>query len=104
MSLTVSTTLYRIIQEALTNVAKHSNAREVSIIIDNRDSNIVLVVEDDGVGFDENSIRYGRNNGLGLHGISERAALLRGSVEVEPTPGKGTTLYITIPTGDNSHE
>ena len=100
---TVSTTLFRILQEALTNVAKHADAREVSIVIDYGDGSIVLVVEDDGKGFDEEVVGFAGNTGLGLRGIRERVSLLNGTVELEPTPGTGTTLYVTIPAGDGGN-
>jgi methyl-accepting chemotaxis protein len=100
---TVSTTLFRILQEALTNIAKHADAREVSVVIDNGEGSIVLVVEDDGNGFDEEVVGFAGNMGLGLRGIKERVSLLNGTVEFEPTPGTGTTLYVTIPAGDGGN-
>jgi signal transduction histidine kinase len=100
----IESALYRIVQEALANVAKHSGARRASVIVERREGNVVAVIEDDGQGFDARAVeRRGaalQGDGspmLGLLGIRERAALLGGKVEVESTPGKGTTLFVRIP-------
>ena len=90
----VETTLYRMVQEALTNVAKHADASGVSILLTRRPSSVVLVVEDDGGGFDLGGIRDG---GLGLSGMQERVALIGGRLRVESAPGKGTTLAAEVP-------
>lgn len=94
----VETSLYRILQEALTNVAKHSEAQATSVIVDRRVESIRLIVEDDGQGFRE--AQHGSIsiiNGVGLHSIRERVSLLRGNVTLESAPGVGTTLYVRIP-------
>ncbi len=100
----IESAVYRIVQEALANVAKHSGAHRVSIVVERRDGSVVVVVEDDGRGFDVASVRRAageaRAHGgsrLGLLGIRERATLLGGSVDVESTAGKGTSLFIRIP-------
>ena len=89
----VETTLYRITQEALTNVVKHAQATHVSIVLTRRDGSVAAVIEDDGRGFasGENSSR------LGLLGMRERIALVEGRLEVESSPGAGTTLSIEVP-------
>ena len=95
----VESALYRIVQEALTNVARHSGARRASILVERRDGHVVAVVEDDGCGFepDRVGVRDG-GTGLGLLGMRERCTLLGGSLEVESTPGGGgTTLFVRIP-------
>lgn len=103
LSQEIESALYRIVQEALANVAKHSGAQRASVVVERRDGNVVAVVEDDGKGFDARAVerRGGAPNGastmLGLLGIRERAALLGGKVEVESTPGKGTALFVRIP-------
>jgi two-component system, chemotaxis family, CheB/CheR fusion protein len=96
----VETCLYRIAQEALNNIYKHAQAARVSVILERRDGHAVLVVEDDGVGFDvaEAPVWEG-GRGLGLVGMRERAALLGGSAEFESEPGKGTTVYARVPVG-----
>ncbi len=96
---TVETAMYRITQEALTNVLKHARATAVSILIDRRPEAVRLVIEDDGAGFDPNASRAQRTTpgGLGLPGIKERAVLLGGDFRVESSPGEGTALYVTLP-------
>src|SRR5579864_4402403 len=85
------TTLYRIAQEALTNVAKHSRAEHVDVILERRAEQVVLIVEDDGVGFDPGDAGTTRQ-GLGLQGMQERAALVGATLQIESAAGKGTTI------------
>ena len=92
----VETTLYRITQEALTNVVKHANAERVSIVLTRRNGTISAVIEDDGQGFEEGS---GSGNRLGLLGMRERVALVDGRLTVESAPGSGTTLSVEVPAG-----
>ncbi|WP_459931309.1 ATP-binding protein [Desulfosporosinus burensis] len=96
----VETTLYRIVQEALTNVAKYAKARNVSIVLEIRPEGVNLIIEDDGVGFDVEQVLSERNQGrqnLGLAGMQERSALFGGTFEIESEPGRGTTLYVRLP-------
>jgi signal transduction histidine kinase len=90
----VETTLYRIVQEALTNVVKHARARKVSILLIRRGRGATVLIEDDGEGFDPTSTREG---GLGLLGMRERLALVDGRLTVESAPGSGTTLAAEVP-------
>ena len=93
----VETTVYRIAQEALTNVARHAGARHASVLVDRHDDRVTLVVEDDGGGFEVGPA--GKRTGgarLGLIGIRERAALLGGTVTIESSPA-GTALFVTLP-------
>jgi len=90
----VETTLYRMVQEALTNVAKHADASAVSILLTRRPASVALVVEDDGAGFDLDGVHDG---GLGLSGMRERVALAGGRLRLESEPGKGTTLAAEVP-------
>jgi signal transduction histidine kinase len=90
----VETTIYRIVQEALTNVAKHAEARRVSITLTRTAATVVAVVEDDGRGFDPAVVRP---EGLGLVGVRERVALVGGRVTIEASPGSGTTLVAEVP-------
>ena len=92
----IETTLYRVVQEALTNVAKHAAARIVSVVVDRLNRHVKAVVEDDGSGFDP-SANEGR---LGLIGMRERVDLVGGEFEVESSPGSGTTIYVRIPLPD----
>jgi signal transduction histidine kinase len=90
----VETTLYRIVQEALTNVVKHADASRVSILLARRDGGAVAVIEDDGRGFDNSAVE---GDGVGLLGMQERVELHDGRVTVESTPGSGTTLRVEVP-------
>lgn len=92
----VETNLYRIVQEALNNIAKHAKAKHVEVMFERRDDLLVLVIEDDGKGFSTKNKRL-LTKGLGLTGMRERAALIGGSLEIESAPGKGTTLYVRVP-------
>lgn len=93
----VQTTLYRILQEALTNVARHARARTIGVVLKSEGPTLELSIRDDGVGFDAAAaLREG--SGLGLHGIQERVALLGGIVGIDSAPGQGTTIRVRIPT------
>jgi signal transduction histidine kinase len=96
---TVETTLYRIGQEALTNVARHAGARSASVILERRGSVVTLILEDDGHGFDVASRLAGADDRrpLGIFGMRERATLLGGALTIESSPGTGTTIFVEIP-------
>jgi PAS domain S-box-containing protein len=89
------TTLYRIAQEALTNVAKHSRAAHVDVILERRTDQVVLIIEDDGVGFDPGDAGL-TGQGLGLSGMQERASLVGATIQIESTAGKGTTILVRM--------
>ena len=84
---------YRIAQEALTNIAKHAHASRVDVMLETRDGAVVLVVEDDGVGFDPDETEI-RDRGIGLLGMVERAGLIGAALQVESTPGDGTSIFV----------
>ena len=90
----VETTLYRVIQEALTNVARHAGARRVSVLLVRRESSVTAVVEDDGHGFSAEDEKAG---GIGLAGMRERLMLLDGRLRVESDAAAGTTLVAEVP-------
>ena len=94
LSLRVETGLYRIAQEALTNIHRHANATRASIRLVATHDRVELVTEDDGRGFDPASVPKGR---YGLIGLNERAKLLGGALSVESRPGRGTRLVVTVP-------
>jgi signal transduction histidine kinase len=102
----VETALYRIVQEALTNVVRHAQAKNVSVVLEKRAPVVRLIIEDDGQGFDVNSVLGSRrgnrptNGKLGLYGMRERAALLGGTLTIESTPGVGTTIFVDAPLTD----
>jgi signal transduction histidine kinase len=89
----IETALYRMVQEALTNVVKHGQAGRVSIILARSQGSVTAVVEDDGRGFETDRIY----EGLGLDGMRERLALLGGRLKIESRPGAGTTLAGEVP-------
>jgi signal transduction histidine kinase len=88
------TTLYRLIQEALTNVVKHAAATRVSILLQRKEGGVVAVVEDDGAGFDPSAVRL---DALGLAGMRERVSLVGGRLQVESRSGSGTTVVAEVP-------
>ena len=91
------TTLYRIAQEALTNVAKHARATHVDVILERRADHVLLVIEDDGVGFDQGDGRAA-GQGFGLLGMQERAALVGATLQIESAARKGTTILVRMTT------
>lgn len=92
----IETNLYRIAQEALNNCAKHSQCSRAEILLERRDHNVVLIVEDDGIGFSQGTVREGAGQ-WGLLGMRERATLLDGTIEIESAPKAGTTIYVRVP-------
>jgi signal transduction histidine kinase len=97
----VGTAIYRVVQEALNNVVKHAqNATSVSVVIERSDRRLRLTIEDDGCGFDADSLRVltkNRSSGLGLAGIRERLTLIGAELEIESSIGIGTTIFARIP-------
>ena len=89
------TTLFRIVQEALTNVLKHAAAERVTVLLSHADAGVRLVVQDDGCGFDPSQAR---DDGVGLLGMRERVSLVGGRLTVESTEGAGTMLTVEVPT------
>jgi signal transduction histidine kinase len=92
----VETTLYRVVQESLTNIVKHANAHNVSVSIGRRGSVVAAVIEDDGAGFDQRTVR---EEGVGLLGMRERLSFVDGRLEIESRPGAGTTIVAEVPVG-----
>lgn len=95
LSSEIETALYRIAQEALTNIAKHSRAGNVEVILERRSDHVLLIVEDDGVGFDAGD-RNSAPQGFGMLGMQERAALVGATLEIESAVGKGTTVLVRM--------
>jgi signal transduction histidine kinase len=93
------TTLYRVAQEALTNVARHSRAQHVDVILERRSDHVLLIVEDDGVGFDMAG-SASVQEGFGLLGMQERAALVGATLQIESSVGKGTTVFLRMGTSN----
>jgi signal transduction histidine kinase len=88
----IETALYRIVQEALTNVVKHARARRVSVVVTRRPSSVSTLIEDDGHGFDPADT----GEGLGVVGMRERVALLDGQLQIE-SGAAGTTIVVEVP-------
>jgi signal transduction histidine kinase len=89
----IETTLYRVVQEALTNVVKHAGAQHVSVVLSARPGSVVATIDDDGQGFDLGNVR---EDALGLLGMRERLALVHGTLAVESSAA-GTTIAAEVP-------
>ncbi len=88
----LKTCIYRVVQEALHNCARHAHARSVKVVVEQGERRIMLTVEDDGAGFDARRVR-----GLGLVGMEERVTHLGGSFSIRSTPGTGTRVAVELP-------
>lgn len=95
-----ATAVFRILQESLTNVARHAQASQVEVNLDKTDREVLLSVHDNGQGFSTATPR--KRNSFGLIGLRERAQLLGGSVEISSTPGEGTTIEVRIPLAETA--
>jgi len=101
----VEIVLYRIAQEALTNVSRHAEAHSVNVLLERRNGHAILVVEDDGHGFDAERVGGGLPGAkLGLLGMEERAGLVGGTLTVESRPGAGTAVFVEVPLGTGGEE
>jgi signal transduction histidine kinase len=89
-------TFYRIAQESLTNVIKHAHATRVDVVLEARPDLVLLIVEDDGVGFEPGGTDS-KSTGIGLVGMHERSALIGATLQVESAPGKGASVYLRYP-------
>lgn len=94
----IETAVYRIVQEALTNAAKHSRCQRISVLLQASHRQLSVIVEDDGCGFDVDEVlRKGREVHMGLYGMQERAQLVGGTLTIESAPGQGTAIYLRVP-------
>jgi len=91
----LSTTMYRIVQEALTNIARHAQATQVNIVIKTSIDNIFMVIQDNGIGISEEA--KNKKNSFGLTGLRERVMLLNGIIDFTSRVGEGTVVYVQIP-------
>ena len=92
--LDAESTIFRFVQEALTNVARHARARTVSLKVETERASLVVSIADDGIGFDIHALD---GDGLGLAGMRERARILGGELIVDSSPGRGTRLQLSLP-------
>jgi PAS domain S-box-containing protein len=95
------TTCFRVVQEALTNVGRHAQARHVRIELSGGEGALHLTIQDDGIGFDVAAaqVRASQGGTFGLLGIQERVQLLGGQIDIESAPGRGTRVQVQLPTG-----
>jgi signal transduction histidine kinase len=93
------TALYRIVQEAVNNVVRHAHATRVDVLLERRDDKLIVLVEDNGIGFD--ALDAQDSHSLGLAGMRERAEMLGGTLVVESSLGAGTTVLVEVPYGDS---
>lgn len=93
----VEIALFRVVQEALTNIVKHAQAKTAHICLQFAPAAIVGDIEDDGIGFSVDTVRLNRSEGIGLLGMEERIELLKGKLEIESKPGKGARVHFEIP-------
>ena len=91
------TVIYRVVQEALTNIVRHAAASTASVTLSARDGHIRVFIEDDGVGFDPEQ-RQARPH-LGVEGMRQRAELVEGSLSITSTPGNGTVVLLEVARG-----
>jgi signal transduction histidine kinase len=91
----VETSLYRIVQEGLTNIARHAQAEMASVLLERRNGMVRVIIEDDGIGFDPTQAET--SGRLGLYGMRERAELLNGTLTVESDPHIGTSIFVQVP-------
>ena len=87
--------VYRVLQESLNNISRHAQAHSVAITLDSQQDSALLVVTDDGIGFDPNDLRG--SGGCGLEGMRERANLVNAELSLESAKGQGTTVTLRLP-------
>ncbi|MBB4198388.1 hypothetical protein CCR94_22460 [Rhodoblastus sphagnicola] len=95
----VESAIYRVAQEAVTNVVRHSRARQVGIILEVRNNEVICIIEDDGQGLanDPSKLSHAKAKRLGLLGMRERLALVHGTLEIESARGQGATVFLRVP-------
>ncbi|MBX7174592.1 MAG: PAS domain S-box protein [Pyrinomonadaceae bacterium] len=99
----IETNLYRIAQEALNNISKHSKATNAEIQLERRNDKIVLIIVDNGIGFNP-KVKRNRSKGIGLLGMKERTSIIGGILEIESAPGRGTSIFVRVPVSFNEEE
>jgi len=95
----VETCLFRVVQEATTNIARHAEATSCRVYLQRLPASALLTVEDNGAGFDPGNARRSAPEGVGLLGIEERVTDARGTFRIESAPGRGTRITVELPAG-----
>ncbi|HTP13416.1 MAG TPA: ATP-binding protein, partial [Bacteroidota bacterium] len=95
--------LFRIVQESLNNILKHSHATELGVTLQKERDRVILRIEDNGCGFQQADGRQGNRGGLGLSSMAERARILGGEIRIESNNGRGTSVLLTLPLGGYKH-
>jgi signal transduction histidine kinase len=99
------TVLFRVAQEALTNVARHAQASRVEVVIQKLAEGICMRIEDDGISFQVDRVLHGKGGKhLGLLGMRERLEMVGGGLAVESAPGRGSSIIAQIPSGDSARK
>jgi signal transduction histidine kinase len=98
----VELVLYRVAQEALTNIGKHAGATRADVRLSRRRNRVELVIEDNGRGFEVGKARAADGSGLGLFGMRERLGLVNGELEVRSSPDSGTSIRARVPLNSES--
>ncbi|MCJ7593804.1 MAG: ATP-binding protein, partial [Desulfobacterales bacterium] len=100
------TNLYRISQEALTNIGKHAEAGQVSFLVNKNEIFVSFVIEDDGIGFDVDKVKAGQSSekGLGLNAMAERAHMLGAFLDIQSRLGEGTRIALKVPIQEGDTE
>jgi len=94
----VAATVYRVVQEALTNIVRHARAKRILIVVEHSSGTLRCIVEDDGIGFSPSTMDHrGGDKGLGIDGIRDQVEALGGSVDIDSAPARGTRLTVRIP-------
>lgn len=96
----IATAIFRIVQEALSNIIKHSQASQANVTLRHADGTVLVCVNDNGGGIEPTRLRALPPGHLGLRGMTERAALLGGEFRLDSAPGQGTRITVKMPTGD----
>lgn len=96
LPIALETSLYRMVQEGLTNIVRHAQAKNASVLLEQRQNGIRVIIEDNGIGFEPDKQAYSQKS-LGLQGIRERTQLFGGKLTIESQSGQGTSLFIEIP-------
>jgi signal transduction histidine kinase len=97
----VERAVFRVVQEAITNIARHAQASQANISLLKKDDRLVVRVEDNGVGFDPAEVINGRRQAWGIHGMEERISLLGGKFYIGAKPDSGTLVLAEVPLDQN---